>query len=107
MHLSFAGDLAVTTQDQQNLNAISLFIKDGDIQPFILEYLGTFDYLGKLRNEKVRNEVLKIWKDDKQRIRTTRNVESILMSPLHSLTDIVRDIEVPTDTVQISLDTGA
>lgn len=103
----FAGDLAVTTQDQQNLNAISLFIKDGDIQPFILEYLGTFDYLGKLRNEKVRNEVLKIWKDDKQRIRTTRNVESILMSPLHSLTDIVRDIEVPTDTVQISLDTGA
>ena len=29
----FAGDLAVTTRDMQNLNAISLYIKEGELQP--------------------------------------------------------------------------
>ena len=84
----FAGDLAVTTRDMQNLNAISLYIK---------EYLSTFDYLGKLKNKDVQKEVMKQWKDKDLRIRTTANTESALMTPLQSLTDIVRLIELPNN----------
>ena len=86
----FAGDLAVTTRDMQNLNAISLYIKEGELQPYILDYLSTFDYLGKLKNKDVQKEVMKQWKDKDLRIRTTANTESALMTPLQSLTDIVR-----------------
>jgi len=90
----FSADLAITTRDQQNLNAISYVIKDGGMEDWILRYLGNFDYLGKLNDEGVRQQVLKTWEDKTKRIRTTRNVESVLMSPLQSLTDIVRDIAI-------------
>ena len=93
----FSGDLAVTTRDMQNLNAISLYIKDGDIQPYILDYLSTFDYLGKLKNKDVQKEVTKQWKTKELRVRTTSNTESALMTPLQSLTDIVRSIEIAND----------
>ena len=92
-----AGDLAVTTRDMQNFNAISLYIKDGDIQPYILDYLSTFDYLGKLKNKDVQKEVMKQWKTKELRVRTTSNTESALMTPLQSLTDIVRSIEIAND----------
>ena len=81
----------------QNLNAISLYIKDGDIQPYILDYLSTFDYLGKLKNKDVQKEVTKQWKTKELRVRTTSNTESALMTPLQSLTDIVRSIEIAND----------
>ncbi|WP_440913511.1 hypothetical protein [Candidatus Pelagibacter sp.] len=93
----FSGDLAVTTRDMQNLNAISLYIKDGEIQPYILDYLSTFDYLGKLKNKDVQKEVMKQWKDKSLRVRTTSNTESALMTPLQSLTDIVRSIEIAAE----------
>ena len=93
----FAGDLAVTTRDMQNLNAISLYIKEGELQPYILDYLSTFDYLGKLKNKDVQKEVMKQWKNKDLRIRTTANTESALMTPLQSLTDIVRSIELAND----------
>ena len=90
----FAGDIAVTTRDMQNLNAISLYIKEGELQPYILDYLSTFDYLGKLTNKDVQKEVIKQWKNKELRVRTTSNTESALMTPLQSLTDIIRSIEV-------------
>ena len=58
----FVGDLAVSTREHQNLNAISFYIKDGNIEPYMLDYLSTFDYLGKLSNDKVKQQVLKEWK---------------------------------------------
>ena len=67
----FAGDLAVTTRDMQNLNAISLYIKEGELQPYILDYLSTFDYLGKLKNKDVQKEVMNQWKNKDLRVRTT------------------------------------
>ena len=95
----FSGDLAVTTRDMQNLNAISLYIKDGELQPYILDYLSTFDYLARLSNKQVQDEVVKQWKQKELRVRTTANVESSLMTPLQSLTDIVRSIEItPTES---------
>ena len=96
----FSGDIAVTTRDRQNLNAISLYIKDGDIQPYILDYLSTFDYLGKLTNKDVQKEVMKQWKNKELRVRTTSNTESALMTPLQSLTDIIRSIEVPNKVAE-------
>ena len=93
----FSGDLAVTMRDMQNLNAISLYIKEGELQPYILNYLSTFDYLGKLKNKDVQKEVIKQWKKKELRVRTTSNTESALMTPLQSLTDIIRSIEVPNE----------
>ena len=93
----FSGDLAVTMRDIQNLNAISLYIKEGELQPYILNYLSTFDYLGKLKNKDVQKEVIKQWKKKELRVRTTSNTESALMTPLQSLTDIIRSIEVPNE----------
>ena len=90
----FAGDLGITTSDRQNLNAISFYIKDGDIEEYILDYLSEFDYLAKLKNKEVQQKVIKEWKNEVLRKRTTSNVESSLMTPLQSLTDIVRDIEI-------------
>ena len=81
----------------QNLNAISLYIKEGELQPYILNYLSTFDYLGKLKNKDVQKEVIKQWKKKELRVRTTSNTESALMTPLQSLTDIIRSIEVPNE----------
>ena len=45
----------------------------------------------------LNKEVLEKWKVKEQRIRTTSNVESVLMTPLQSLTDIVRSISVEQD----------
>ena len=92
----FAGDLAITTQDQQNLNAISFYIKDGKVEQYMLDYLSTFDYLGKLSNKEVQQQVINEWKNNTLRVRTTSNVESSLMTPLQSLTDIVRSIDIDT-----------
>ena len=90
----FVSDLAVSTREQQNLNAISFYIKDGKIQPYMLDYLSTFDYLGKLTDKAVQNEVIKQWQNNTLRVRSTSNTESSLMTPLQSLTDIIRDIEI-------------
>ena len=81
----------------QNLNAISLYIKEGELQPYILDYLSTFDYLGKLKNKDVQKEVMNQWKNKDLRVRTTANTESALMTPLQSLTDIVRSIKIAND----------
>ncbi|ANS05396.1 hypothetical protein [uncultured Mediterranean phage] len=97
----FSGDIGVSTRDMQNLNAISLYIKDGDIEPYILDYLSTFDYLARLKNQQVQNEVIKQWKNKTLRVRTTANVESAVMTPLQSLTDIVRSIKItPTESAE-------
>ena len=101
----FVGDLAVSTREHQNLNAISFYIKDGNIEPYMLDYLSTFDYLGKLSNDKVKQQVLKEWKNNTLRVRTTSNVESSLMTPLQSLTDIIRSIEIE-GTVEQNAITG-
>ena len=93
----FSGDLAVTMRDMQNLNSISLYINEGELPPYILNYLSTFDYLGKLKNKDVQKEVIKQWKKKELRVRTTSNTESALMTPLQSLTDIIRSIEVPNE----------
>ena len=92
----FSGDLGITTQEIQNLNAISFYIKDGEVENYMLDYLSSFDYLAKLSDQKVREEVIKQWKNDTLRVRATANVESSLMTPLQSLTDIVRSIEIET-----------
>ena len=90
----FSGDIAITTRDQQNLNAISFYIKDSKKIPnYVLDYLSQFDYLKNLKNADVKEKVLAAWSDDKNRVRTTSNTESIIMTPLQSLTDIIRSIE--------------
>ncbi len=90
----FSGDIGISTQDIQNLNAISFYIKDGEVENYMLDYLSTFDYLAKLSDDEVKKEVIKQWKNDTLRVRATANVESSLMTPLQSLTDIVRSIEI-------------
>lgn len=92
----FSADLGISKRDQQNLNAISFYIKDGKVEQYMLDYLSTFDYLGKLANKDVQQQVIKEWQNNTLRVRTTSNVESSLMTPLQSLTDIVRSIEIDT-----------
>jgi hypothetical protein len=99
----FVSDIAVSTREQQNLNAISFYIKDGNIQPYMLDYLSTFDYLGRLSNKEVQKQVIKQWQNNTLRVRTTSNTESSLMTPLQSLTDIIRDIEVEPNIKQVEV----
>ena len=47
----------------------------------------------KIAQRKAESYLAK-WKVKEERIRTTSNVESVLMTPLQSLTDIVRSISV-------------
>ena len=90
----FSGDIAVTTRDQQNLNAISFYIKDSKkIPSYVLDYLSEFDYLKNLKNVDVREKLQTAWADKRNKVRATANTESIVMSPLHSITDIIRSIE--------------
>ena len=79
------------------------YIKDGNIQPYMLDYLSTFDYLGRLSNKEVQKQVIKQWQNNTLRVRTTSNTESSLMTPLQSLTDIIRDIEVEPNIKQVEV----
>ena len=69
----------------------------------MLDYLSTFDYLGRLSNKEVQKQVIKQWQNNTLRVRTTSNTESSLMTPLQSLTDIIRDIEVEPNIKQVEV----
>lgn len=90
----FVGELAVGKAEQEKLNAISYYIKDGSMQPWILDYLAdNVKTFSRLDNDEVKKAILKNWTTEniEKQIKSTSN--SVIMTPLASLIDLVKNIE--------------
>ncbi len=75
------------------LKAISIAMVNGDLQDWQLEWLGNnIDHLKELRNGYARKKILKIYKDSGLLQLPSNNDAPITMSPLQSLTVVVRDL---------------
>tara|TARA_R100001510_G_C7656302_1_gene216169 strand:+ start:39 stop:2948 length:2910 start_codon:yes stop_codon:yes gene_type:complete len=83
---------------QKQLQAISMFIKDGEMTDWILDYLSDIESFEGLKDEKRRNEVLANWKNNKDR-KTETNPPTI-MSPIMALYDYVRDLEDSDEKIE-------
>jgi hypothetical protein len=89
----FAGELTTNSTEQQTLNAISYYIKDGTMTPWVLDYLAdNFDFLSDLENDAIKQQILNEWNTDniQKYIKTTSSDTPITMSPLASLTDLIK-----------------
>lgn len=73
------------------LQAISVYIKDGEIADFIIDYLSELESFEALKTQTIRDEVLKNWKNNMDR--TTIGANPTQMSPLYALYDYVRDLQ--------------
>lgn len=92
----FAGELTTNSAEQQTLNAISYYIKDGTMSPWVLDYLAdNFDFLSDLEDDDVKQAVLDEWNIDtiNGHIKTTSSDTPIIMTPLASLADLVKVIK--------------
>lgn len=78
-----------TTHKQ--LQAISMYIKSGEITDWIVDYLSDLESFEALENKEIRDEVLANWKNNMNR--TTDTNPPTTMSPITSLYDFVRDLE--------------
>jgi hypothetical protein len=90
----FVGELAVGKAEQEKLNAISYYIKDGTMQPWILDYLAdNVKSFSRLDNDEVKKAILKNWTTEniEKQIKSTSN--SVILTPLASLIDLVKNIE--------------
>jgi hypothetical protein len=91
----FAGELTTNPAQQQTLNAISYYIKDGTMSPWILDYLAdNFDFLSDLEDDSVKQQVINEWNsvNIEKHIKTTSGDTPITMTPLASLSDLVKSI---------------
>tara|TARA_R100001509_G_scaffold143055_2_gene98619 strand:+ start:1409 stop:4207 length:2799 start_codon:yes stop_codon:yes gene_type:complete len=91
----FAGELTTNPAEQQTLNAISYYIKDGTMSPWVLDYLAdNFDFLSDLENDSVKQQVINEWNSAniEKHIKTTSGDTPITMTPLASLSDLVKSI---------------
>ena len=90
-------------QTHKPLQAISVYIKDGEMADFIIDYLSELESFEALNTQTIRDEVLKNWKNNMDR--KTIGANPTQMSPLYALYDYVRDLEEqqsPTDTTSKS-----
>lgn len=77
------GELTNNNEEKMRLNAISFYIKDGDIEEWMIDYLEDTLRLGDyLKNPSVRAEIIRSWKDNTQRTFVGSGQE---MSPLRAL----------------------
>ena len=84
------------TQDQ--LQAISMYIKNGELTDYIIDYLSDLESFSALRNDAVATEVMLNWKDNMSR--TTDEKPPVIMTPIHALYDFVRDLEDSNNSSQ-------
>lgn len=104
----FAGELTTNPNEQQTLNAISYYIKDGTMSPWVLDYLAdNFDFMSDLESDTVKQKVIEQWNSAniQSHIKTTSSDTPITMTPLASLADLVKIIsESGPDTFTITTD---
>lgn len=87
-----AGELTTNKEDKLKLHAISFYIKEGDMEDWILDWLvDNTQRLGTdLTNPNVRRIVLETWKDNNQR--TFKGEYGMQMSPLRALESFVAEV---------------
>ena len=88
-----AGELDPEQRYKPELKAISIAMVNGDLLDWHLEWLGNnIEHLQKLRNGFARKKILQIYKDSGLLQLPSNNDAPITMSPLQSLTVVVRDL---------------
>ena len=87
-----AGELSLDREDKLKLQAISFYIKDGDMEDWIIDWLvdNTQRLGNNLDNDEVRKIVLENWKDNTQR--TFKGEYGMQMSPLRALESYVAEV---------------
>ena len=104
----FAGELTTNPNQQQTLNAISYYIKDGTMSPWILDYLAdNFETMSGLENDKFKQQVIDTWTTEniQSHIKTTSGDTPITMTPLASLLDLVSTMTVEQEPVVTEMGT--
>ncbi len=96
-----AGELTTNKEDKLKLHAISFYIKDGEIEDWMIDWLAdNTQRLGAdLSNPNVKQFVIENWKDNTQR--TFKGEYGMQMSPLRALESFVAEIR---KTVQATPD---
>ena len=95
----YAGEITTNPTEQDTLNAVSYYIKDGSMQPWLLDYLAeNYDAFDFLNTTGVKEQVLTQWTKEniQSHIKSTSSDAPIVMSPLASLIDFIKSIEPAT-----------
>ncbi len=91
------GTISKDTTTHKQLQAISMYIKSGEIADFIIDYLSDLESFEALKDESIAKEVMANW--SKQMNRTTDTNPPTPMSPIMSLYDYVQDIHQSDDKI--------
>lgn len=87
----YVGTISKDSAAHDHLQAISMFIKEGEMAEFVIEYLSDLESFEALANDEIATEVMLNWKDNMNR--TTNTKPPTRMTPIQSLYDYVRDLE--------------
>lgn len=88
---TYAGTITSDGAQQDTLQAISVYIKDGNMSESIIQMLIEMEAFEGLENDEIATEVLLSWKDNMNR--TTKTNPPTRMTPIQALYDYVRDLE--------------
>tara|TARA_R100001510_G_C7653674_1_gene212019 strand:- start:835 stop:3750 length:2916 start_codon:yes stop_codon:yes gene_type:complete len=91
------GTISKDATTHAQLQAISMYIKDGEITDWIIDYLSDLESFEGLKDKANAKEVLSNWNNNKDR-KTDTNPPTI-MSPIMALYDYVQDIEQSNDKI--------
>ena len=95
----YVGTISSDARMQPVLQAISMYVKDGNITEFIIHALSELESFKGLNNNEVASEVLLNWKDNMER--TTKTKPATRMTPIQALYDYVRVTEVAVEKKRI------
>tara|TARA_X000001382_G_scaffold23319_4_gene14222 strand:+ start:5359 stop:8340 length:2982 start_codon:yes stop_codon:yes gene_type:complete len=88
---TYAGTITSDGAQQDTLQAISVYVKDGNMNESIIQMLIEMEAFEGLENDEIATEVMLNWKDNMNR--TTNTNPPTRMTPIQALYDYVRDLE--------------
>ena len=95
----YVGTISSDARMQPVLQAISMYVKDGNITEFIIHALSELESFKGLNNNEVASEVLLNWKDNMER--TTKTKPATRMTPIQALYDYIDDLTVEYEQKRI------
>lgn len=87
----YAGTISSDKGEQDILLALSLYIKNGTMNEWVIETLMQMESFKGLENDAIASEVLANWSNNMNR--TTKTKPPTRMTPIQALYDFVRDLE--------------
>jgi len=93
---TYVGTITSDASVQPHLHAISVYIKGGQMNEWVIEALSEIEAFKGLTNDAIATEVLLNWQDNMNR--TTNTKPPTRMTPIQALYDFVRDLEEENTT---------